>query len=202
MSAIKLNELQMMAKGSTFFELANESKESKNLQDDLSSFISNSNGKLEGQYWPIIEDKLNEFSTVINKRDEVAKLLSDSIQKALNMLIDYFGDDYTSLDYSQLDVIQGLINKYNSEISGIQMLLNNSQNIDDIRTRNILLGRLEIFKNKVRELEKIANKIEGFKKVYNDAMNILQDAFKEVDEFAKMVNSITPNEEVIYSPIK
>ena len=33
-------------------------------------------------------------------------------------------------------------------------------------------------------------------------MNILQDAFKEVDEFAKMVNSITPNEEVIYSPIK
>ena len=202
MSAIKLNELQMMAKGSTFFELANESKESKNLQDDLSSFISNSNGKLEGQYWPIIEDKLNEFSTVINKRDEVAKLLSDSIQKALNMLIDYFGDDYTSLDYSQLEVIQGLINKYNSEISGIQMLLNNSQSIDDIRTRNILLGRLEIFKNKVRELEKIANKIEGFKKVYNDAMNILQDAFKEVDEFAKMVNSITPNEEVIYSPIK
>ncbi len=196
MEAIHLSELQAAKNFSTFNDLSNDIRESTNMQSLLNNFVAESHGKLNGKMWDAISTELNQFSEVLNERIKLASNLSSAIQSAFNMLVDYFGDEYSSLYFLEFLDLLSCRDRCNQNISNTNATLNSlkklKQNGDDSVDKDIRYysGLLTSYQDELDKANKLIDKLEGLKAVYAEAEGILQAAFAEVNTVGKTISNI------------
>jgi hypothetical protein len=208
------DELIAFKNSSICSSLKNDSKESGNVESTISEFVTMAKGRLIGSGWDNVSAKLNEFQSVLLKRIEVANSLSDSIESAINLILDYMGE-YPFLDCSQLDEIKDnkkqceanieIIKKamyatktesvYDSNIEGYKQVTVNVYSSSEIEEFQRCIDKLE---ESISEIQKLINKLEGLGDIYKQAEGILEGAFSQVNSFGSLVSKTVPNNKVVY----
>ena len=86
---------------------------------------------------------------------------------------------------------------FNEETQENELQTVNLYNSNEIAQFNARISELE---EDIIELDKLIGKLEGLEAVYNQAQQILDDAFGEISEFNNKVGSIVPTAKVVYVP--
>ena len=196
MEAIKTDELIAAKNFLTFNDLSTDANESSSMKQTIDNFVSESKGKLKGEVWDVISSQLGQFSSILTERIGLANRLSSAIQEALNLLIDYAGDEYTSLDCSQLPELEASRQRCKEKIDSINATirsLSKNRNKDDTSTNNTsyYYGILNSYQNELVEIEKLIDKLRGLKEKYAEAQEILDNAFAEVTKVGNKISSIS-----------
>lgn len=206
MEAVRLDELKAAKNFSTFKDLSNDVNESANMKNLLDNFITESNGRLKGEMWNKVGAQLSEFSNALAERMKLANNLSTAIQKALDILLDYMGEDYASLDYSQLPELEANKRNCENQIANIKASIYNLSNMnsnEESDTANKLAyynGQLTKYQNELQDLNQLIEKLKGLKVKYDEAEKILADAFSEVNLVGDKVANIAVGKTVTFMP--
>ena len=194
MPKVYLSEINATLSSNIIPALETDSQESKNCETAVTGYINESPEKLKGDMWDKTREKMGIYNTSLKTRTELGTTLAEAIKKALTLLQDYMGE-YQMLDTDQLpeykkqrqiclDAIEQLTayakdSKYNS--AEIQAQIDQANEV-------------------LKELDKIIAKIEGLDPVYNEAMQILQEAFDKIPPFENGVKDIQPSGLYVYKP--
>ena len=206
MEAVHLDELKAAKNFSTFKDLSNDVNESANMKKLLDNFITESNGRLKGEMWNKVGTQLSEFSNALSERMKLANNLSTAIQKALDILLNYMGEDYASLDYSQLPELEANKRNCENQIANIKASIYNLSNMssnEESDTANKLAyynGQLTKYQNELQDLNQLIEKLKGLKVKYDEAEKILADAFSEVNLVGDKVANIAVGKTVTFMP--
>lgn len=206
MEAVRLDELKAAKNFSTFKDLSNDVNESANMKNLLDNFITESNGRLKGEMWDKVGVQLSSFSNALAERMKLANNLSTAIQKALDILLNYMGEDYASLDYSQLPELEANKRNCENQIANIKASINNLLNMssnEESDTANKLAyynGQLTKYQNELQDLNQLIEKLKGLKVKYDEAEKILADAFSEVNLVGDKVANIAVGKTVTFMP--
>ena len=206
MEAVRLDELKAAKNFSTFKDLSNDVNESANMKNLLDNFITESNGRLKGEMWDKVGVQLSSFSNALAERMKLANNLSTAIQKALDILLNYMGEDYASLDYSQLPELEANKRNCENQIANIKASIYNLSNMssnEESDTANKLAyynGQLTKYQNELQDLNQLIEKLKGLKVKYDEAEKILADAFSEVNLVGDKVANITVGKTVTFMP--
>ena len=206
MEAVRLDELKAAKNFSTFKDLSNDVNESANMKNLLDNFITESNGRLKGEMWNKVGTQLSEFSNALSERMKLANNLSTAIQKALDILLNYMGEDYASLDYSQLPELEANKKNCETQIANIKASIYNLSNMnsnEESDTANKLAyynGQLTKYQNELQDLNQLIEKLKGLKVKYDEAEKILADAFSEVNLVGDKVANIAVGKTVTFMP--
>ena len=206
MEAVRLDELKAAKNFSTFKDLSNDVNESANMKNLLDNFITESNGRLKGEMWDKVGVQLSSFSNALAERMKLANNLSTAIQKALDILLNYMGEDYASLDYSHLPELEANKRNCENKIANIKASMYNLSNMssnEESDTANKLAyynGQLTKYQNELQDLNQLIEKLKGLKVKYDEAEKILADAFSEVNLVGDKVANITVGKTVTFMP--
>lgn len=206
MEVVHLDELKAAKNFSTFKDLSNDVNESANMKNLLDNFITESNGRLKGEMWDKVGVQLSSFSNALAERMKLANNLSTAIQKALDILLNYMGEDYASLDYSQLPELEANKRNCENQIANIKASINNLLNMssnEESDTANKLAyynGQLTKYQNELQDLNQLIEKLKGLKVKYDEAEKILADAFSEVNLVGDKVANIAVGKTVTFMP--
>lgn len=150
--------------------------------------------------------QLSSFSNALAERMKLANNLSTAIQKALDILLNYMGEDYASLDYSQLPELEANKKNCETQIANIKASIYNLSNIssnEESDTANKLAyynGQLTKYQNELQDLNQLIEKLKGLKVKYDEAEKILADAFSEVNLVGDKVANIAVGKTVTFMP--
>lgn len=208
------DELNAFKNSSVCSSLKTDSKESGTVESVISDFVTMAKGRLTGDGWNNACAKLTEFQAALLKRAEVASALSDAIEAAINLIIDYMGE-YPSLDCSKLEEIKE--NKRQCEanielIQGAMYATKTESYIDPItqetksRTVNVYSASeiaefqacIDKLRESINEIQKLITKLEGLEDIYKQAEGMLASVFSQIDSFGTAVSNIVPNNKVVY----
>ena len=187
MGALYLDELKAAKNFSTFDDLSNDASESSNMKNLLDNFVSESHGHLKGEVWNRVGSELSQFSRALSARMELANRLSEAIQKALDILLNYMGDEYESLDFSQLPELEANRQRCENQIASIRATIASMSKKDDDGNSKITNdvgyynGMLSEYQNNLFEINKLIDKLNGLKEKYIEAEKILADAFSQIN---------------------
>lgn len=206
MEAVNLDELKAAKNFSTFKDLSNDVNESANMKNLLDNFVAESNGRLKGEMWDSVGKQLSQFSNALSERMKLANNLSTAIQKALDLLLNYMGEDYASLDYSQLPELEANKKNCESQIANIKASIYNLSKIDkdeksDTSNKLAYYNRqLTEYQKELEELNRLIEKLKGLKEKYAEAEKILADAFSEVNIVGDKVANVAVGKTVTFMP--
>lgn len=194
MPKVYLSEINATLSSNIIPTLTNDSQESKTTETSVTGYINDSAEKLKGEFWDKTREKMEIYNTSLKTRTTLGAELAEAIKKALTLLKDYLGEDqmldtdklpeYKEQRQICLDAIEQLTAyandpKYNS--SELQAQINQAKEV-------------------LKELDRIIAKIEGLEPVYNEAMQILQDAMAKITPFENAVKEIKPSGTYVYKP--
>ncbi len=224
MEPIYLDELSAAMGSTTFSDLATDYRESSDIKSTIDGFVSGSQGRLQGDSWNAVQAKLSEFSSAMDQRMTLANNLSEAINKALQLLLDYM-EDYPYLDYSELPKIEESYRQCEADIASINAALSAKTTVSNIvgydedkkpiygnppsyevfvisdqGTRDNLAKRITEIETSMKEIQKLIDKLNGLEAKYNEAKAILDEAFSEVQNFGITVSGIEPSPIVHYVP--
>jgi hypothetical protein len=194
MARIYYDELRAALSSNIFDTLTTESNESQREMESIDTFNHAGRKELTGENYDHFREQLAKMKEALSNRANLATNLNNSIREALTLLINYM-ESYQFLDSSRLEEY----NTYRTNcINGINYLntLLHQQNRTDY---NIIYQNIETVKNTLSELDKIIAKVEGLDSVYQQAQQILTEAFYGIDYFNSRVSDIKPDGLYTYS---
>lgn len=205
MGPIYVDELKAANSSSTFNDLSNDINDATDIKNLIDNFVSGSNGMIKGEVWTEVQSKLNQYSSAMTDRMNLANKLSEAIKKSLNILITYMGDEYASLDYSELPELESKRAQCDANINSVNRTLNsiissNEKETDSSKKKDTshYSNLLAKYQEELNELDKHIEKLKGLKGKYEEAEEILKDAFAEVVKMKKSVSNIVPSNKVTY----
>ena len=212
MSAIYLTELTDALGCSAMGGLTADGTESGNIKGVIDEFVADP--RLQGSAWDSVRAKLSEFSAAFEARMNLVSNLSAAINEALNLLIEYMGED-KYLNPEDLETIRATCESSKTTLATIGGLLASTTVytdpetgeessvyvVADQGTRDALAAKMGELSEAIPEMERLIAKLEQFQEVYDKAVAILDAAFAEVDAFGTMVADIIPSEKVQYVPV-
>lgn len=217
MNAIYLDELLAAQSYAAVSNLSLDVTETNNIKGILNEFVTDSQGRLQGDSWTEVQAKMAEFSAVFDKRISLANDLTTAVNDALNMLVEYIGD-YPYLDYSEYEEISTSYHQCELDIASINAALAETvyvkvgenddgsdkmdyvHKIQDEGVRKQLSGKIGEIEASMAEIKALLDKLDGLEEVYNSAKELLDAAFEEFDDFETSVSQITPSSKVEYIP--
>ena len=212
MPKIYLDEIDAVLSSTTCSSLSTDSQEGKNLNESLDSYINSSQTTLKGAQWDKSRGKMQVFNEALKMRMELANKLAEAIKRALTILKDYLGED-AMLDTSQLPDYQNQRQACQESINKLNAMLTETTTVtykdsdgvtktkeEPAYDRASIQAQINIAQETLTELDRIIKKIEGLEEVYNQALEILQDAFAGISSFQTAVGAITPSGIYQYKP--
>lgn len=212
MAKVYLDEIDAYLQSGTVDTLTVDSQEATSVQEAITSFVGTSKAQLAGQSWDDYRTKLESISEALQARIALAKKLGEAIQKALQLLKDYLGDDLY-LDSDKLDVYKQQKQNCENSIAKLNGMLSATTQVEykdesgQTRTKSVALydageirAQIATAEETLKELDRLITKIEGLDAVYAQAEAILQEAFAGLDGFKNQVSGIMPDRTVSYKP--
>jgi DNA repair exonuclease SbcCD ATPase subunit len=193
MPKVYLSEITATLNSNIIPALNMDSQESQDTQTTVTSFLNDSPEKLKGDFWDKLRQKMEtSYSAALKTRVEVATNLAEAIKKALTLLKDYLGED-EMLDTDKLP-------EYKKQrqicLDAIEQLTAYAK--DSRYNSKELQEQISQAKETLAELDRIIEKIEGLEPVYNNAMQILQEAAAKIPPFENAVKDIKPSGIFVY----
>ena len=212
MPKVYLDEIDALLTSGTMDTLTVDSSEATTVSEAITSFIGGSQTQLAGQSWDDYRAKLQTINEAMQVRIALAKKLGEAIQKALQLLKDYLGDDLY-LDSDKLDLYRKQKQNCENSIAKLNSMLSATTQVEYkdesgvTRTKSVALydaseirAQIATAEETLRELDRLITKIEGLDAVYAEAEAILAEAFSGIDGFKNQVSDIMPDRTVSYKP--
>lgn len=195
--------------------VTNDSFNNFDVRTNLENFISN-DSVLQGEQWSAVREKLNQYSIAFDMRSQAASNLSSAINDAVNMMLDYLGDDLY-IDPSKLDELKLTKSQCEQQIAELEAQMS-AMTYKPIKDEN---GKIRYIKDylysagqraaaaaaiaslrneTIVELNRLITKIEGLKDIYIKAEEMISSASTGIDKFSQYVNSIVPTQKVVFKP--
>ena len=193
MPKVYLSEIDATLNSNIIPALSTDSQEGQTTQTAVTSFLNDSPEKLKGDFWDKLRQKMEtSYNTALKTRVELAANLAEAIKKALTLLKDYLGED-EMLDTDKLP-------EYKKQrqicLDAIEQL---TEYAKDSRYNSAeLQEQINQAKATLAELDRIIAKIEGLEPVYNEAMQIIQEAAAKISPFESAVKDIKPSGIFVY----
>ena len=193
MPKVYLSEINATLNSNIIPALSTDSQEGQTTQTAVTSFLNDSPEKLKGDFWDKLRQKMEtSYNTALKTRVELAANLAEAIKKALTLLKDYLGED-EMLDTDKLP-------EYKKQrqicLDAIEQL---TEYAKDSRYNSAeLQEQINQAKATLAELDRIIAKIEGLEPVYNEAMQIIQEAAAKISPFESAVKEIKPSGIFVY----
>ena len=193
MPKVYLSEINATLNSNIIPALSTDSQEGQTTQTAVTSFLNDSPEKLKGDFWDKLRQKMEtSYNTALKTRVELAANLAEAIKKALTLLKDYLGED-EMLDTDKLP-------EYKKQrqicLDAIEQL---TEYAKDSRYNSAeLQEQINQAKATLAELDRIIAKIEGLEPVYNEAMQIIQEAAAKISPFESAVKDIKPSGIFVY----
>ena len=206
MAQIYSDELKATLSSNTFDMFDAEASESKTLNDAISNFVDSTKEKLTGTQYDTFRSQFEKFSEALAVRMALAASLGAAIKEAIQLLVDYIGED-TSLDSSKLEEYRQERQTCANSIDSLKGMLSATHQVErdgvmvtEAKYNSAEINqKIEIAEETLAELDSIIAKVEGLDAVYAKAESILAGAFSQIDGFKSNVSSITPNGLYSYS---
>ena len=206
MAKIYSDELKATLSSGTLDMFDKEASESKTLNDAISNFVDNNKDKLSGEQYDNFRSQFEKYSEALAIRMALAASLGAAIKEAIQLLVDYIGED-TSLDSSKLDEYKQERQTCASSIETLKGMLNATHQVekDGVMVTEKKYNSAEVSQKialaeeTLAELDRIIAKVEGLDAVYAKAESILSGAFSQIDAFKSNVSSIKPGGIYSYS---
>ena len=193
MPKVYLSEIDATLNSNIIPALSTDSQEGQTTQTAVTSFLNDSPEKLKGDFFFFFIQKMEtSYNTALKTRVELAANLAEAIKKALTLLKDYLGED-EMLDTDKLP-------EYKKQrqicLDAIEQL---TEYAKDSRYNSAeLQEQINQAKATLAELDRIIAKIEGLEPVYNEAMQIIQEAAAKISPFESAVKDIKPSGIFVY----
>lgn len=210
MPKIYLDEVEAMNSSTLVSTLKNDSTDSANVNNSVVLF-ADTKDKLSGPQWDKVRSKFAEYSNALDKRTAVAEKLSDAIETALNLLIEYLGDDLM-LDSSMLGEYESQKRTCKNSIDKLYAMLEEMETVKvtDSNGKTSEVTRHKYDQSTIKkqissaeavldELQRLIDKINGLEAICEQAVGILEPVFSEITEYGNIVSSITPSSKVVYN---
>ena len=210
MPKIYLDEVEATNSSTLVSTLKNDSTDSANVNNAVALFVD-SKDKLSGPQWDKVRSKFAEYSNALDKRTAVAEKLNDAIKAALNLLIEYLGDDLM-LDSSMLGEYESQKRTCQNSIDKLHAMLDEMETvtITDSNGKKTEVTRHKYDQSTIKaqissaeavlaELQRLIDKINGLEAIYEQAVSILEPVFSEITEYGNIVSAITPSSKVVYN---
>lgn len=206
MAKIYSDELKATLASNTFDMFDAEASESKTLSDAISNFVESNKDKLSGAQYDEFRSKFEKFSEALAIRMALAASLGSAIKEAIQLLVDYIGED-TSLDSSKLDEYKreretcaNSIETLKGMLTATHQVERNGEMVTEAKYNSAEINqKIALAEETLAELDRIIAKVEGLDAVYAKAESILAGAFSQIDGFKSNVSSITPHGVYSYS---
>ncbi len=210
MAKVYLDEIEALLGSTTFNTLSVDSQEATSVSDAITDFVSGSKAQLIGDSWDNYRNKLETINEAMKARIALAKELGEAIQKALQLLKDYLGDDLY-LDSDKLDAFKSQKQYCENSIAKLNSMLSETTSVTyqdtdgTTKVKSVALydtaeirAQIATAEETLQELNRLIAKIEGLDAVYAQAEAILQAAFSGVDGFKNQVAGFMPDKTVSY----
>lgn len=205
MAKIYKDEISAALSSDIFDRLDADKQESTNLKGIVNGFISSSKANLTGDQYDTYRAQYELFNQALEQRIALADNLSSSIRQALQLLLDYLGEDLF-LDTSKLDEYIFNRNKCQKSLDRLKVMLNETIETtytgSDGRTYTRsekkynsaeIQAQITLAEATLAELERIIKKVQGLDAVYAQAEGILNSAFSGISPFGSSVSAIKPD---------
>lgn len=90
-------------------------EETTKLKAEIDKFIEESNGKLQGEGWDLVRDKMDEYSEMLQEKNDYAMEFVDKTIESYKKLIEYFEDNVV-LDTSTIPEVKTSIDNLTTQI--------------------------------------------------------------------------------------
>lgn len=194
MPKVYLSEINAALSSNIIPALEADSQECGSCEAAITAYINESPSKLKGDMWNKTREKMGIYNTALKSRVELASSLAEAIKQALTLLQEYLGEDQM-LDTAQLP-------EYRKQrqicLDAIEQLTAYAQ--DPKYDGAAIQAQIAQANEVLKELDRIIAKIEGLEPVYNEAMQILQEAFAKISPFESAVKDIQPSGIYVYKP--
>ena len=194
MARIYCDELRAALSSNIFDMLLAEANESQREMESIDTFNNAGKNELTGEKYDHFREQLGTMKEALSNRVNLATNLSNSIREALTLLINYL-DNYQFLDSSKINEYNTYRTNCINSINYLNSLLQ-QQNRSDYNT---IYQNIETVNSTLEQLDKIIAKVEGLDAVYQQAQQILSEAFSGIDPFKVKVSEIKPDGLYSYS---
>ena len=191
MEAIVVADLKETALSPVITSFSDDMDDARQLKDIIDNFSIESNGSIQGKMWDKIQSKLSLYSEALQVRIDSANILSEAINKALKILIDYIGDEYDSLDYTLLPDIEA---QYEQAKANYYMSCSQLDEDSDNNYKGLMNG----YKQQMDELDSKIEKLRILKEKYEEAESIITSAMASVNSKIVSINDIIPSSKVYF----
>ena len=206
MAKIYSDELKATLSSGTLDMFEKEESESKTLNDAINNFVTSNKDKLSGEQYDKFRSQFEKFSESLGKRMALAASLGAAIKEAIQLLVDYIGED-TCLDSSKLDEYKQERQTCANSIDTLKGMLSATQQVEQNGVMvtvskydsSEINQKIALAEQTLTELDRIIAKVEGLDAVYAKAEAILSGVFSQIDGFKSTVASITPSGLYSYS---
>lgn len=191
MGPIIVKDLKGVVSSPAVKSFNNDIADARELREIIDNFCIESDGSIQGQMWNKVQSKLKMYSDAMAVRIDSAQILSEAIEKALNILIDYIGDEYTNLDYSLLPELE---RGYN-QLQSLYYLLSSKSSEELDKSGE---GLLNYYRQRLNEIGELIEKLRILKEKYELAESIIASAMEIINGKIASIGNITPSREVFY----
>ena len=191
-----------LAKG---FETDNN--DTKKTIESIKSFQETiASNALQGDIWKEVNDKLDNYNNLLDKRLASNEKLQSAYEEALKLLEDYMGD-YDELDDAKIPELKEQVQQLEAEIQKLQ------EQIDEMKTvcskddkgneecheehvysasqRAAFAEQIKANEALIEELNKEIEKLEGLWEVINQASDIINNTVEEIKaDYGKAVEDV------------
>lgn len=213
--SVHVDGLNTIKNSDTLKIISGDVERRKNVSSHLSNFM-NDTVTLQGEQWNKERAKIGQYQQAFNKRGEVASKMIELINKAIQILLDYLGDDIY-LDPSELEELKAMVLKCENNISSLEDTINATKQETYTNSEGKLVTttvsvysasqkaefrrQIQELREIIKECKRLISKIEGLPAIYQQALAILAEIEPDLKGLNDMVTSIVPSQKVIYSPV-
>lgn len=208
--SVHIDDLSTTMNATSYKTINNDSSKVYGASTSIQGFMSDTT-VLKGDQWNRVRNKMGEYNALLNERGEVAGFISEKIAEAIQLLADYLGEDEW-LDMSKLDEMKERKRRCEKEIASLEASIDSKKTVYytnalgktvsrqeyvySASERASMRTKINTLREELQELNRLIEKTEGLKEVYEQAMQIVKVALAEAQRYNQSVNSITPSKQV------
>lgn len=208
--SVHIDDLSTTMNATSYKTINNDSSKVYGASTSIQGFMSDTT-VLKGDQWNRVRNKMGEYNALLNERGEVAGFISEKIAEAIQLLADYLGEDEW-LDMSKLDEMKESKRRCEKEIASLEASIDSKKTVYytnalgktvsrqeyvySASERASMRAKINTLREELQELNRLIEKTEGLKEVYEQAMQIVKVALAEAQRYNQSVNSITPSKQV------